>query len=278
MDNDGFQKRWYEIRDTFFGTNFKAKDRKKAFILACGFPEHPEARWFASVLGFQFDQGTDARSLCFAGIVNNDLERIRRSANMGYAFAQVWLVVVSVAGGIFLGNEESIYWAQKAANQGERDGFFLLYSLKHCLKSLQRACALGHVESMVFYALDIRLREPLKSLEWLIQAAHCGNSLPLIIYVPKCVRETEPKKCMMIGRAVRGKLQTKDIIFNHPVPHSVMYLFRMANVFFEDRLVQVRAAVDAWTIIARRLNINRDMRKYIGEMVWKKRNGKWLKK
>jgi TPR repeat protein len=97
----------------------------------------------------------DARALCFARLLGDreDLTLLRRSAELGYAFAQA-LVAWKTIG------DEKFKFAQLAASQGERDSLFWLGRCfrdgNGCEKDLVKAkenyllgSDLGHVSAML---------------------------------------------------------------------------------------------------------------------------------
>jgi TPR repeat protein len=144
---------WHTIRDTFFGGNFVARNIPLAIELASSC-QHPDARWLTEACAgedvttvedakrvFSALGQNDARALCFVWLScdwdeQEDLAPLRRSAEFGYAFAQALLARQ------FLG-EERFKFAQLAAAQGERDGFYWLgdcfYDGKGCEKNLDKA-------------------------------------------------------------------------------------------------------------------------------------------
>ena len=97
------QLEWYKIRDTFFGHNFVSKNVPLAIELAASC-QHPDARWLVEACAgkdvdtkedakrvFSALGQNDARALCFAWILGDrrDLTSLRRSAELGFAFAQL---------------------------------------------------------------------------------------------------------------------------------------------------------------------------------------------
>jgi hypothetical protein len=126
---------WYKIRDTFFGNNFVSQNIPLAIELASSC-QHPDARWLTEVCAgrdlnsdedakrvFSALGQNDARALHFAWrFGERDLASLRRSAELGFAFAQATL-----AGTI--DGEESFKFAQLAAAQGERDGLLRAWLL-----------------------------------------------------------------------------------------------------------------------------------------------------
>ena len=124
---------WYKIRDTFFEHNNVSQNIALALEMAASC-EHPDARWLTEACAgkdvktvedakrvFSALGQNDARALCFLWLLGDrgDLSPLRRSAELGFAFAQA-LVADEISG------EEKVKFAQLAAAQGERDGFVWL--------------------------------------------------------------------------------------------------------------------------------------------------------
>jgi hypothetical protein len=59
----------------------------------------------------------DPRALCFAAVLRWDVPNLKRAAELGDAFAQMWV-------GRRGSKKERFPWTQRSAAQGERDGFF----------------------------------------------------------------------------------------------------------------------------------------------------------
>lgn len=150
-DDLALKLEWYEIRDLLFGHNDKKQDVMRALELA-SICRHPDAKWLTGVCAgrdvktweeardvFLAQGSNDARALCFAALVdedNVDLPRLRRSAELGFAFAQARMF--SAAGVL-----EGFTFASLAAAQGDRDGFFYLgvcyQSAYGCERDLEKA-------------------------------------------------------------------------------------------------------------------------------------------
>ena len=126
---------WYEIRDLFVGSSYAlasvTQDVKLALELATHC-QHPEARWLTEVFAGRgvnhveealavLEEKNDARSLCFVARLSSpvDLVWLRRSAELGYAFAQAIMAEET-------SEDEGFAWASRAAVQGERDGYYWL--------------------------------------------------------------------------------------------------------------------------------------------------------
>ena len=79
----------------------------------------------------------------------------------------------------------------------------------------------------------------------------------------------------MIGRWLKGRInmEKKEIFGNfHDFDIRVIAANR-AVAFFTFQCSAARAAVDAWCLIARRINdqVNKDIRKKIGMLIWEMR-------
>jgi TPR repeat protein len=156
--------------------------------------QHPDARWLtnscagkdvktfedAKRVFFALGQN-DARALCFAWMCGaSDLAPLRRSAELGFAFAQAWMADRT------RGGEEKFKFAQLAAAQGERDGYYALGCCfrdgEGCEKDLDKAkenlllaSELGRVSAMV--ALGHLLGESdAQRWRWWGRAAAVGDS------------------------------------------------------------------------------------------------------
>jgi hypothetical protein len=133
-DDFALKLEWYEIRDLLFGYNEKKQDVKRALELAATC-RHPDAQWLTHVCAGKdvhvktmeeakavfLAQGNDnGRALCFAALIGFcDVPRLRRSAELGFAFAQAQMYAQAE-------DLERFTFAFRAAAQGEREGFYWL--------------------------------------------------------------------------------------------------------------------------------------------------------
>jgi TPR repeat protein len=138
---------WYKIRDTLLGENSTDQNVKKALELA-SVCEHPNAIWLTKLFGGRdvswcqemrqvfLSCERDPRALCFAGLLREAFDEIRRAADLGDAFAQAEMAWRT-------DGQERFGWAEKSAAQGERDGFYQLGDCyRHgigCVKDVERA-------------------------------------------------------------------------------------------------------------------------------------------
>lgn len=264
---------WYEVRDTLLGQNYKKQDVKRALGLAA-VCQHEDALWLNDMCSrnnvtsaWEISRvfvryGSDARALCFSAAIDGDEERMRQSARMGYAFAQAWLAK--------RGRREEIKeWAQKAAAQGERDGYCCL----HTKEGFLRASELGCVESMKAFALLLGESDPQRFF-WLGRAASHGASLQFREEFHKQVCLGRPDTVFAIGRALKGHVNFEaNKLFG--IQYGYNWVFgsvKLAIDFFEARILAVRHAVDAWTFVGMRLHVVKDIRRMIAELIWKARD------
>ena len=183
------QLQYYVVRDTLLGRNSLKKDVKRALELASAC-QHPEAQWLSKIFARKdvktgeearevfLAHETDPRALCFAALLvwPWDDDSLRRSAEMGFAFAQAHDAGTT--------HEERFSLSLRASLQGERDGF---YSLGWCYvpghgceqdlikakDNLLLAAQLNHVEAMVPYGKLLDDSDP-QRWHWLGLAASRG--------------------------------------------------------------------------------------------------------
>ena len=141
---------WYKIRDIFFGLNYVSHNIPLSIEMASSC-QQPDARWLTEACAgkdvttkedakrvFSALGQNDARALCFVWLcgAREDLAPLRRSAELGFAFAQALMAWKTE------GNER-FKFAQLAAAQGEREGHLMLGCCfrdgKGCEKNLDKA-------------------------------------------------------------------------------------------------------------------------------------------
>jgi TPR repeat protein len=183
---------WYKVRDTFFGDNCVSQSIPLALELASSC-QHPDARWLTEACAGK-DKNTvedanrvfsalgqnDARALCFVWMLGDDtdLAPLRRSAELGFDFAQALLSARALG-------MERFMLAQLAATQGERDGFALLgwcfrfghgcgMDLDKAKENFLRAIELGDVMAMGWLGELLDESDP-QRWRWWGRAAALGN-------------------------------------------------------------------------------------------------------
>jgi hypothetical protein len=284
---------WYNIRDMFFGENEVERDVKRALELAA-VCDHPDAIWLTKLLAGHdvctLDQArpfflkcgqNDGKALGFAafccdGLNINESEEaalLRRGAEIGDAYSQ----------GLMALSEEKFGWAQKAASQGERDGFYSVgwcFSVgEGCERNLQLAkehyliaAELGDVSAMREYSRLLDYLD-LQRYVWLGRAfARVPLSKAVLLEFVSVLNENNlgafggARRGMflyVIGRALKKHIDAESVEGIHIEGKAIE-----AVQFFQFQLQCARKAVDSWTVVGLRNKVVKDIRKLIGKMIW----------
>ena len=287
-----------DVRDTLLGRN-ERKQGITSLALArdC---KHPDAEWLTSIFEGK-DILTkenarkvflcceiDARALCFAWYLTDDREKdlslLYRASEMGNAFAcstlcrQVWSP----------NKEEGFRLAQFAAAQHERDGFYFLGFFFRdgvgCEKDVNLAkenyliaAELGFVDAAAAYGYSLDESDPDCWLWW-GRAALRGYPYSFLVSFSKQVElffsgSGNARIVFLIGRALKGNiaLEKKYIFRSSYNFDSHIGAANQAVSFYSSQIKSARLAVDTWTIVSTRLHMIKDMRIYIGKMIWEAR-------
>ncbi len=294
--------KWLDVRDTFLDQNGRKHDITKALALArdC---KHPDAVWLTSIfegknVSTEEDarevlllHQDDARALCLTwclkdeGDRQSDLTLLRRSFEMGNAFACSRLCVE-----VAVENEkEAFRLAQIAAALRERDGFYLigrcLYGgigceedLKVSTKNLLIAAELGHVHAANYYGCLFDQCDPARWV-WLGRAAMHGRPFRFLDSFSKQVEQYfsgsgNASILFLIGHALKGKIDALNKRIFGKSLHNFILIIGPANQavsFYDSQIKSAGLAVDTWTLISTRLNVIKDLRIFIGKMIWEAR-------
>ncbi len=290
---------WLDVRDTLLGQNYKKQDLSAALALArdC---KHPDAVWLTSIFEgkdistpdkarkvFLLNQN-DARALCFAWWLTDgradDLSLLRRASEMGNGFAcstlcrEVWIE----------NKEEAFRLAQLSANQQERDGFYWLgfcfCAIVGCEKDLYLAsenylisAELGHIWSAACLGRLLDEFNPVRWF-WLGRAASRGRPLPFLVSFSKQVElffsgSGNATFVFLIGRALKGNInvEKKEIFGKKNDFNPLIGPANQAVSFYESQIKFARLAVDTWTFLSTSLRMIKDIRIYIGKLIWEAR-------
>jgi TPR repeat protein len=204
---------------------------------------------------------------------DGDLTSLRRSAELGFAFAQAWLAWKTEG-------EEQFKFAQLAAAQGERDGFFWLGHCfrfgNGCKKDLYKAkenfllaSELGYVSAMHCLGKLFEDSDP-QRWRWWGRAAALGDSWRFLFLFAKQV-ELFYSGCgsaavmFAIGQALQGHVNEEArTIFNRS--NNSVSLFgpaKQAIALYETQIKATKAAMRAWTLVGIKLKVVKDVRKLI---------------
>ncbi len=289
--------KWLEIRDTFLGLNEREQDVTKALGLArdC---KHPDALWLSSVCersstkeearAVLLCEETDARALCFSWFLSddrvNDLGPLRFAAAKGNAFA-----CSTLCGEVWEENEkEALRLALYAVSLKEREGYYWLGFLFKFGPEIDRdlilakenfliAAELGDVYAASEYGTLFPETDPARWF-WLTRAALHGLPDSLLYSFSRQVElffsgSGNAKIVFLIGRALKGNVNVdrKEIFGIQFGFGSWIRLANQAALFHESQARSARLAVDTWALVAMRLHLIKDLRIFIGKMIWEAR-------
>jgi TPR repeat protein len=217
------------VRDTLLGENWVKQDVKKALELAAAC-EYSEAVWLTDLFAgctastpkeaeqVFLDCGADPRAPCFAALMSSDNDLLRLSAECGNAHAQARMSWET-------NGERSFVWAEKAAVQGERDGFtrlgYYYASREGCKKDIERAkenywvaAELGSVVAMSEYGELFDETDP-RRFTWMGKAI--AGDYPSIFFMDVLLKQVskfnsgsgQANVVFVIGRVLKGQIDLK---------------------------------------------------------------------
>jgi len=237
-------KEWYEIRDTFFGQNYKLQDCLKAIQLAkdC---KHPEAVYLYNTL-----KSAKSESDMFQLLYKGDLKAVwYRKLLLDDPSFYIPDYPFSAA---LSGNDDLM---KKAAEANEREAFYQL-GLRHFRK-------ITIAKSYFKKASELGCRRSMEELAWM-----CDFN--------------DPKKWKLLSKAgrvseslQRGTLENNQCKFIVGRYCRDAPYFRKGEKeyvdFYHFQCRATREAVDTFSLICTRLGIYRDLRILIGKYIWKTR-------
>ncbi len=184
--------------------------------------------------------------------------------------------------------------AQKSAAQMEREGLGqLALCFQHgwgcedvetrmkeelAKRTHLAAAELGRVESMVSFAMMLSGNTDKRHWIWLGKASALGDSYAFVRgfaeQVARYKRGLVPGPIMLeIGRALKGHVRPeKRTIFGQVQDHRLFGPAQVAINFFDHQYLAYKEAVTMWTFVGIRLKVVKDIRKMIGEMIWRGRD------
>ena len=294
--------KWLDVRDTLLGVNHKEQDITAALALArdC---KHFDAEWLTSIFegkDVSTKEGArkvflccenDARALCFAFWLADDREEdlplLRRASEMGNAFACSTLCL-QIRGE---NNKEAFRLARLAAAQHERDGFFqTAYNFHYSIgceedsnsarENFLVAAELGHKLAAHYYGGSLYQDNPVRWVWWGRSALQGFHAITFLENFSRQVEEffdefENGKVVFMIGHALKGNIdmEKKEIFGSNRRFdfHSYIGPANQAVSFYDSQIKSARLAVDTWKLVATRLHMIKDMRIFIGKMIWEAR-------
>jgi hypothetical protein len=289
---------WYKIRDTFFGHNWVDRNIPLALQLAAAC-QHPDALWLTEVCAgkdvtteedakqvFSALGQNDARALCFMWLCCSvfarlDSTSLRRSAELGFAFAQAELAEQTQG-------EEKLKFAQLAASQGERDGFFWLgccfrdgfgreKNFNKAKENFLLASELGSVWAMTGLGDLLDESDP-KRWRWWGRAAaleYYWKFLPNFAEQVELFNAGSGSGAVMfaIGQDLHGHVNEEErTIFKNATKFaSRIGPAKQAIAFYEAQIQATKDAMLAWTQVGIRWKVVKDVRNLIAKLIWDSR-------
>jgi TPR repeat protein len=225
----------------------------------------------------------DARVLCFMWTLGNqeDSAPLRRSAELGFAFAQARLAAVTRG-------DEWLKFAQLAAAQGERDGFSRLgwcfrggagceRNLDKAIENFLLASELGVISALGSLGNLFDESDP-QRWQWWGQAAALGESFFFLDNFSKQVElfnsgSGSGAVMFAIGRSLQGHVieQARTIFGSKINFDSFISPAKQAIAFYEAQIKATKYAMRAWTLVGIRFNVVKDVRKLIAKLIWDSR-------
>jgi hypothetical protein len=268
------------------------QDVKRALELAAS--QHPQCQWLTDLFALKnVSTREDARdvflackkkspaSLCFTAVLSSphDDVLLRQCAELGYPLAQAIMADWS-------SGEERLRFAKSAASQRERDGFYWLGCCykdgSGCEKDLNKArefyliaAQLGEVMGMMFLGQLLHATDPQRRVWWGRAAVlgHAGPFLDNFSFVVEMFNFGPGNDAVVfqIGKALNGRVTEMREIFG-----SIRYAHRIGQAnfavsFYKSQLAACRRGVHTWSLCCLRLNIYKDIRVFMGKMIWETR-------
>jgi TPR repeat protein len=219
----------------------------------------------------------------FAWLLGNqeDLAPLRRSAELGFAWAQAMLAWKTQG-------YEKFKFAQLAATQGERDGYYwhgrCFRDGEGCEKDLDkskenflRASELGQVYAMTTLGLLLDESDPQRWRWWGRAAAlgHIWNFLSSFVDQVELFNSGSGSAAIMfaIGQALQGHVdeEARTIFSSEYYIDSRIGPAKQAIAFYDAQIKATIDAMRAWTQVGIRWKVVKDVRKLIAKLIWDSR-------
>ncbi len=179
--------------------------------------------------------------------------------------------------------------AEFAASQHELDGFYQLgfcfcngigceKDLNVAKENYLIAAELGHIFSAYYIVNMLDESDPVCWL-WLGRAALHGFQVSFLDSFSEQVEQFfsgsgNATIVLLIGRALKGNIDMERRLIFGRGNYDVGFLISPANQavsFYDSQIQSARLAIDTWTLVSIRLHLIKDMRIYIGKMIWESR-------
>jgi hypothetical protein len=216
-------------------------------------------------------QGSDRRALFFAALFFDERHLLLRSAEEGYAPAQALMPCRTRV------DAARVVWSQKSAAQNDRNG---LHRFAICFEDgigceadqgialdlYRRAAELGQPDAQFEYALKAYEASDVERYVWLGRAAGKGYHNAIIKLAEAAVEQNRPGRILFeIGAGLsRVSVAQRTSRTYHDFWSD---MDRSINLF-NTCVARAKAAIECWVLVARRLQVVKDMRNAVCKMLW----------
>ncbi len=250
---------------------------------------HPDAKWLVSLFtqSGQFVAGSernidavlskhihDPRALFFRSFLflEHEFEEcddmIRRSADMGYAPAQAMMSFCTMG-------DVSLYYAEKAAAQGDRDGMYI-YSYRLSYEAdwttivpnllwSKRAADLGHVGAIRDYANHKFEIGDWRRCALLGKAAIRGDAVSRQILMEIAAEPPNERNSKLLFEIGAVSQKILDLGGCYLKNHRI---FEQTAALYTSWRADANKAIFFWIWAGRQLGVVRDIRDVIAKMLW----------
>ncbi|MBX9635986.1 MAG: hypothetical protein K2Q45_00355 [Nitrosomonas sp.] len=278
-------RQWFYIRDLFFGWNWLSKDPFYAISLAKTCP-HVDAQWLYNsfhsckthediVQVFKGKPLTCSRGLIFFACFLD--QTLMHSHTIELAAEQNNALALAFMASDAFGSLQKKLYAEASAAQGEREGYYQLYCYFSYYTStveekanasvyLEKCALLNRISAMTRMVAKPDVPD-VKKWKFALKCLRYGRKMNL---------NSAPRKAeFYIGfkakKYVRFFLSSPNI----PLTNDQLEILEQVEHFknFHTHICkQIKATIDMFSLCARRLGMVKDMRIYIGKMIW---NTRW---
>lgn len=289
---------WFKARDFFLGENGEYPDLEEASLHAAK-SSHPDAVWF---LHF-YRQGLSLDEYCrqnpndelgaFYFALSDDFDEQHTMTEVCDLVRMVAMYEHPYACSIMnewwnLDDGQAMSYALTAVNGGERDGYLALancYDEENArddrFQLLEIAARMGNLNAMFKFGTLIEMGAPDK-FDWMfnglmeqLQPASMADAFSdeirdaVVIYMEGMNYEIMKKTIYRIGKlATRFRYAW---LFTDPLFARCAKHLEFAKAQFVERNKEVRACIDMWCLVAKRLGVMKDIRRLVAQIVWAER-------
>lgn len=270
--------KWLDAREAFFyESTRKGIDMARECV-----DDEEEAAWLCSVTPMHDWSGRswrdaflslpvqDARTMCYAALITPgiDLRLLKQAADLGFPYAQAMHATLN-------SYPDNVEYYTNAAKNGDRYALFLIgldcrygpTDGKEKDACLKRSAELGCPDAFYSHGLyNFPRHDPLR-YTWFWKSIQCGQHVPEILdrmaEVCICLRtndECHDRDDMGPAVYTIGSYLRKEPQSNHDLIFAVEY--------YKQQTLRLRAAINTWTWVARRVGVVKDIRRLIANMLW----------